>query len=89
MEQEINDYHEKQIQNNKFKLCNIPILDTSQLFWLEDLGEGGFGLVKKAYDKIKCEFIALKKFKKLEKQNSSENIFQQILKEDQIFSIIE
>ena len=37
--------------------------DESNIFWLEKLGEGGFGLVKKAFDKLQNQFVAIKLFK--------------------------
>ena len=42
----------------------LSIFDHSSIFFLETLGEGGFGIVRKAYDKIKNEFIALKQLRK-------------------------
>ena len=57
------------IQNSQAdsELCHVFIFDESKIFWLENLGEGGFGSVRKAYNKRKNEFIAVKTFKNLEK----------------------
>jgi len=41
----------------------LNLFDDSQIFSLEKLGEGGFGVVQKAYNKNSNEFIAIKRGK--------------------------
>ena len=45
---------------NKSKLADqtqLSIFDHSSIFFLEMLGEGGFGIVQKAYDKNKNDLL--------------------------------
>ena len=65
----------------------LPILDESKVFWLEKLGEGGFGVVQKAYDKTKNEFIALKKFKN--KDTFTQENIEAIMLEDNVLRSVE
>ena len=72
---------------------DLPIFDRSKLFFLETLGEGGFGIVQKAYDKEKNEFIAIKTFKKvlkaLEREQQSNELLKEIIMEDALLQSIE
>ena len=63
----------------------LPSFDESVVFFLENLGEGGFATVQKAYDKKKNEFIAIKKFKKALKLHALE----QIMLEDDLLRRLE
>ena len=50
----------------------LPEFNTSNIFWLEFLGEGGSGSVKKAYNKQECEFIAIKTFNNVKELNQKD-----------------
>ena len=65
----------------------LPKLDTSKIFWLEALGEGGCGTVQKAYDKRECEFIAIKRFTKIQELKQEE--WADIMLENDILQAIE
>ena len=77
----------------KSKLANpihLPVFDHSAIFLLEILGEGGFGMVHKAYDKKRNEFVAVKKFKKiLEENKESKETLEQIILEDELLNNVE
>ena len=63
-------------------------LELDRFLVLEILGQGGFGIVTKAYDKILNEFVAIKRFKKIE--NGSENqSFQEIILENELLTTVE
>lgn len=63
----------------------MPSFDESVVFFLENLGEGGFATVQKAYDKQRNEFIAIKRFKKALKLHALE----QIMLEDDLLRRVE
>ena len=68
----------------------LPIFDNSPIFFLETLGEGGSGIVRKAYDKIKNEFIAVKEFKKmLGEANNESKCLEGIMLEDALLQTVE
>ena len=68
----------------------LPIFDPSAVFFLDVLGEGGFGVVQKAYDKIADEFIALKKFKKIPEEAAERKRFlEEIMVEDALLQNVE
>ena len=69
----------------------LSIFDHSSIFFLETLGEGGFGIVRKAYDKNRNEFIALKKFKKVlgEDNIESRHFLEGIMLEDELLKTVE
>ena len=66
-------------------LSKLPTFDDSGIFWLEKLGEGGFGIVQKAYEKHNTRFIAVKTFKK----KSDPAKFKEIILEDALLQSIE
>ena len=63
---------------------NLPLFDYSRIFWLEKLGEGGFGVVQKAYHKDQKRFIAIKRYLK-----SNRSYLKQILLEDYLLQRVE
>lgn len=64
----------------------LPIFDALNFFWLETLGEGGSSVVQRAYDKRNCEFIAIKKFNKI---NTNPQNKKAIMLEDDMLQTIE
>jgi len=78
------------LNNNKLvdPSANLPIFDQSKIFLLETLGEGGFGIVQKAYDKSANEFVALKKFKSVLSDNKNE-VLNDIMLEDALLQSVE
>ena len=54
---------------------------------MEELGKGAFGAVQKAYDKLECQFKAIKRFPKI--TESSEETRQGIMVEDDMLQAVE
>ena len=78
------------IKQSKLKKSkNLPNFDFSQIFLLETLGEGGFGIVKKAYDKSQNEFVALKQLSKKILQKNEEEALNNIILEDILLNEVE
>ena len=69
---------------NKIDLTQIPQLDEQNLRYLEILGEGGFGIVRKAYDIQKTIFLAIKYLK----MDKSKTLIKEIAGEDFILNKI-
>jgi len=65
-------------------ISSMPIFIPDDVFFLEILGKGGFGLVQKAYHKKIDKFVALKTFLDL-----SEDSFEQIRLEDALLFRVE
>ena len=70
---------------DKNLLSSFPNFNDSTYFWLENLGKGGFGIVRKAYNISSNEFLAIKSFKKKGKRE----LLEQIMLEDELLSKIE
>jgi len=63
---------------------SLPTFDYENVVLLEILGEGGFGIVQKAYLKRQEKYVALKTFLKYE-----ENTISQIILEDDLLKKVE
>ena len=63
---------------DKINLNLIPILDEQNLKYLEILGEGGFGIVRKAYNIQTTSFLAIKYYK----MDKSKSLIENIIGED-------
>jgi len=80
----IYSYLEEEIlKNKKFDLKNLPEFNYSDIVLLENLGEGGFGCVKKVYHKRMETYVAIKQFK------NSEVSMKELQLEHYLFSIVE
>ena len=80
------------ICNNKLTdpVNNLSAFDHSAIYKLEELGEGGFANVQKAYDKRQNEFIAIKKFKRdAFGQEESNKLLEEIMLEDALLQTVE
>ena len=74
------------MKNGFSDFSKLPVFDESVVFFLETLGKGGFGIVQKAYDKSRNEFIAIKRFKDV---SDSSDSLEQILLEDALLQKVE
>ena len=65
----------------------LPTFEHLNIFFLETLGVGGFGLIQKAYDKSVNEYVVIKKFKNVLKDNEESIV--DIMLEDALLESIE
>ena len=68
---------------NKIIISNLPIFKKQNFVFLEDLGEGGFGRVQKAFLKTEGTYVALKFYKIKEEQTETE-VLDEISLEDHL-----
>ena len=65
-------------------ISQIPGFKESDIYKLEHLGKGGFGIVEKAYNIRECCFVAIKTF-----QKDDEDSIQAIISEDNFLAAVE
>lgn len=68
-------------------IAKLPLFDESRIFWLEELGKGASGAVQKAYDKVECQFKAIKRFPNI--TDSTEEKRAEIMLENDMLQSVE